>query len=62
MPDRSAEVSRSLWRVFRAPLGLAVVAFTGLIGALLTDGPADLLWSSAAALPLLVICWRLLRP
>jgi hypothetical protein len=46
---------RSLWQVFRAPLVVAAISLSGLIGALLIDGPADLLWSAAVALPLAVI-------
>lgn len=52
---------RSLWRVYRAPLALAAISFAGLVGALLIDGLADLLWSAAVAVPLAVIAWRTLR-
>ncbi len=52
----------SLWRTFRAPLALAIVSLFGLIAALLVDGPVDLLWSLAVAVPLAVIAWLLARP
>jgi hypothetical protein len=51
----------SLWRTFRAPLVLAVVSLLGLIAALLVDGPVDILWSLAVAVPLAVIAWALGR-
>jgi hypothetical protein len=43
------------------PLALAVIAAWGLIAALLTEGPADFLWSSLAAVPLAAIAFGLMR-
>lgn len=51
----------SLWRTFRVPLLLGLVSFFGLVAALLVDGPLDLLWSLAVAVPLAVIAWMLAR-
>jgi hypothetical protein len=38
---------------------LAVVSAFGLVAALLTDGPFDLLWTAAVAVPLLIVGWKL---
>lgn len=52
---------RGAWRVFRIPLLLAVVSGFGLISALLVEGPMDLLWSLAVAVPVLAVCAALAR-
>jgi len=52
------------WTIFRVPLLLAAVSGFGLIAALLVDGPADLLWAAAVAVPLGVVAafWFARRP
>ncbi len=44
----------SLWRIFRVPIFLAMLSLTGLIGALLGDGPWDGLGAGLMAATLLV--------
>jgi len=47
--------TRGAWRIFAIPLGLGTVSLAGLVAALLTDGPIDLLWTLAIAAPLIAI-------
>ena len=44
-------------RVWRAPMGLAALSAVGLVAALLSDGPGDVLaWLTLAA-PVAVVAW-----
>ncbi|MFW2342953.1 hypothetical protein [Brevundimonas sp.] len=54
----------SLWRIFRVPIFLAMLSLTGLIGALLGDGPWDRLGAGLMAATLLVAiaAWVRRRP
>jgi hypothetical protein len=52
-------MSNVFGHIYRIPVVLALIAAFGLIAALLTDGPMDLLWTAAVAIPLLVILWKL---
>lgn len=52
---------RTLFQVFRGPLIPAAVATWGLVAALLTEGPLDLLWSSMVALPVVIILVNVFR-
>lgn len=52
---------RSLPAIFAVPALLAGASVAGLILALLTDGPLDLLWSMVVAAPLLAIGQSLIR-
>jgi len=47
--------TRGASRIFAVPLALAGISLAGLVAALLTDGPIDLLWTLAIAVPLIAI-------
>lgn len=49
---------RSLWGIFRLPLYIGLLSALGLIAALLTDGPWDVVWASAVAVPVVVVAAR----
>ena len=51
----------SLRRVFAVPAMLFVIGLTGLIWALLVDGPQDVLAGLAVGAPLGVLGWGLLK-
>lgn len=44
-------------RIWRAPLWLAALSALGLVAALLSDGPGDVLAWLALAVPVLVVAW-----
>ncbi len=50
----------SLRRVFAVPALLFVAGLTGLVWALLVDGPQDVVAGLAAGSPLAVLAWLLL--
>lgn len=50
---------QGLLTIFVVPVLLALISTTGLVAALLTDGPLDLLWSVAVAVPILLSIWAL---
>jgi hypothetical protein len=52
---------RTLSRIYRTPLLLGLVSLFGLIAALIVDGPTDLLWVAAVAVPLAAIGWAVTR-
>ena len=53
---------QSLTAIFAAPLALAVLSLTGLIGALLADGAWDWIGAALLATPVAAILWaRLTR-
>ena len=52
---------QSLAAIFAAPLALAVLSLTGLIGALLADGALDLIGAALLAAPVAAILWARLR-
>ena len=53
---------QSLAAIFAAPLALAVLSLTGLIGALLADGAWDWVGAALLATPVAAILWaRLTR-
>ena len=53
---------QSLTAIFAAPLALAVLSLTGLIGALLADGAWDVIGAALLAAPVAAILWaRLTR-
>ena len=54
-------VRRSTSGIFRFPVLIATISGCGLVLALLTEGPIDLLWSCAVAAPLFVLGPRVLR-
>lgn len=41
------------WQTFRVPLSIAILSFTGLVWALVVDGPTDLIATALVAVPLL---------
>lgn len=53
---------KTLVQIFKAPAVVAAVSLTGLIVALLIDGPADIAAATAAAVPIAVIIRALARP
>lgn len=53
---------RSLWRIFRVPLALAVSSTIGLVSALVGDNVYDILSWIALAIPLAAIYVTLRRP
>jgi hypothetical protein len=52
---------RTVPAIFAVPALLAVASLIGLIAALLTDGPLDLLWSAIVAVPLFEVVRRLIK-
>ena len=53
---------QSLTAIFAAPLALAALSLTGLIGALLADGAWDVIGAALLAAPVAAILWaRLTR-
>jgi hypothetical protein len=54
-------VRRSTWGIFRFPVLIATISGCGLVLALLTDGPLDVLWSCSVAAPVLVLVSGVLR-
>ena len=53
---------QSLAAIFAAPLALAALSLTGLIGALLADGAWDVIGAALLAAPVAAILWaRLTR-
>ena len=53
---------QSLAAIFAAPLALAALSLTGLIGALLADGAWDVIGAALLATPVAAILWaRLTR-
>lgn len=61
MTRPSSRHSRTVPAIFAVPALLAIASLIGLVAALLTDGPLDLLWSAIVAVPLLVIGWMLIK-
>jgi len=61
MSGPEPSVRRSTWGIFRFPVLIATISGCGLVLALLTEGPIDLLWSCAVAAPLFVLGPRVLR-
>ena len=52
---------QSLAAIFAAPLALAALSLTGLIGALLADGAWDWIGAALLATPVAAILWARLR-
>lgn len=52
---------KTLTQIFRTPLVVLVICLAGLIAALLIEGPADFAAALAAAVPIAVIIWALMR-
>ena len=52
---------QSLAAIFAAPLLLAALSLTGLIGALLADGAWDWIGAALLATPIAAILWARLR-
>lgn len=50
---------RSLWRVFAAPLAIAVASLVGLVAALTGDGVRDGISWITLAVPVAVTAWAL---
>lgn len=48
-------------KIFAIPLLLGVISLIGLIAALVFEGPVDILWGGAVAVPLGVIALCLVR-
>jgi len=61
MSRRSKPRHRGLGGIFAIPLLITLMSGFGLVAALLTDGPLDLLWSLAVAAPVLTIVWAMWR-
>ena len=51
----------SIGRIFAVPAALFVIGLTGLVWALLVDGPQDILVGPAVATSLGVLIWALVR-
>lgn len=51
----------SLWGIFRVPIVLFVLSLSGLIGALLEEGPWDWLFAALLASTVVVTAWALIR-
>tara|TARA_R110001606_G_scaffold225271_1_gene373350 strand:+ start:3859 stop:4035 length:177 start_codon:yes stop_codon:yes gene_type:complete len=51
----------SLGRIFAVPAALFVIGLTGLVWALLVDGPQDILAGLAVASSLGVLIWAIVR-
>lgn len=51
----------SLWRIFRAPLLIAGLSLTGLVGALLDDGLWDGLGAALLASSVIATAWARLK-
>lgn len=49
---RTRRTARSIYRM---PLLLAVISLFGLVAALMVEGPIDLMWTMAVAMPLFAI-------
>lgn len=54
--------AKTLVQIFRTPAVVLAVSLTGLVVALLIDGPADIAAATAAAVPIAVIIRALARP
>ena len=54
--------AKTLVQIFRTPAVVLAVSLTGLVVALLIDGPADIAAGTAAAVPIAVIIRALARP
>ena len=61
MSGPEPSVRRSTWGIFRFPVLIATISGCGLVLALLTEGPIDVLWSCAVAAPLFVLGPGVLR-
>lgn len=61
MTRPSSRQGRTVPAIFAVPALLAIASLIGLVAALLTDGPLDLLWSAIVAVPFLVIGWMLTK-
>lgn len=48
---------RTLWQIFRAPLGIGVLSIIGLIAALVGDGPFDALSWLGLGIPVALTLW-----
>ncbi len=48
---------RTLWRIFRAPLGIGLLSIVGLIAALVGDGPFDALSWLGLGIPVALTLW-----
>ena len=53
--------AKTLVQIFRTPTAVLAVSVTGLVVALLIEGPADIAAATAAAVPIAVIIWALAR-
>ncbi|HEX2842723.1 hypothetical protein [Hyphomicrobium sp.] len=56
-PPRARAAERSLWRIFAAPILIALVSLVGLISALVADGPMDVLAWVGLGVPVAVCAW-----
>lgn len=54
--------AKTLVQIFRTPAVVLAVSLTGLVVALLIDGPADIAAATAAAVPIAVIIRALALP
>ena len=54
-----ASEAHSAWRIFRAPLAIAVATAVGLLAALVGDGALDVLSWLTLALPPAAVAWKL---
>lgn len=46
---------RTAGSIYRMPILLAIISLVGLVAALMVEGPIDLLWTIAVAVPLFAI-------
>ena len=53
--------TKNLIQIFKTPFVVLLICLAGLIAALLIEGPADLAAALAAAVPIAVIIWALMR-
>jgi len=50
-----------LWRIFRIPVYIGLLSAIGLVAALVSDGPADVLWTFLVAAPLAAVVFVSVR-
>ena len=54
--DSAADaVIMNSWRIFRIPILIGVLSTLGLVAALVSDGPMDVLWTLLVAAPLAAV-------
>lgn len=57
METRRHRRRRRPWQTFRLPVSIAILSFTGLVWALVADGPTDFVATALVAAPLLAAFW-----